>query len=116
MASFLAEKPGLFFTMLDIALEAHIFHTLPLDAARNFRNDVMIISGILLDGARMNIQIKNTVRERVEKVCVVRDHNARFFVLNEKLRQVFDARRIKIVCRLVEKEQVGILNKRKREQ
>src|SRR3989344_4033911 len=64
----------------------------------------------------MHVEVKDAVRERVEKVRVVRNDDDRLLIVDEEFRQMRNACFVEVVGRLVEQKQVGFLDESRSEQ
>jgi len=58
----------------------------------------------------MHVEVQHAVAEGVQEVGVMRNDEARLVVFLQERRKVLDTCMVEIVCRLVEQEQVWLLN------
>ena len=112
LPALLREEVRLVLIFLNLLFKLRIFSILSVNARRDVAKDISIIPGVLLYLPRKDIEIKHSRGECVEEFRIVRDDDAGLRILNEKLREVFDARGVKVVCRLVQEKQVWVLDER----
>ena len=110
VAALLGEEAGLHLAVLNVFLEANIFHPLAFEPILDLKNDVEVVAGVLLHLVRENLEIEHAVRERVQEVRIVGDDDAGFRVFDEEFREVSDALLIEVVRRFIEKQDVRTLD------
>ena len=110
------EKVRLVFVFLNLLFKLGILPILAVNAGRYIGEHIVIISRVLFYLARKDIQIQHAGRKGVKEVRVVRNDDAGFRILYEKLRQMFNARLVQIIRRFIKKKQVWILDEGGRKQ
>lgn len=70
----------------------------------------MIIPEELFDLFREHIEIEDTVSESIQEVRIMRDDDDRLIILCEELCEIPDAFWIEIIRRLVEEEDIRLLD------
>jgi hypothetical protein len=109
LSSLMGKYIGLIFIGLDFFIESRICSVLCFDTALYLLESVIIVSDELLDLAREDIEIENTVGKRVQKLCIMRDDEDRSLVILEKCSHMPDAIGIEIVRGLIEEEDIWVL-------
>lgn len=116
LAALLREEVRLVLVVLDLLRELRVLAILALDTSGDFLEEVEVRAHVLLYLFRMDIEVEDAVRKRVQELCIVRDNETGLLVALEEPRKVLDACGIKVVRRLVQEKQVRVLDKSGREQ
>lgn len=116
LSSFVSKLIGLVFRGLDFFFETGIFSVLGLHLALDFCESIIVISDELFDFACEDIEVEDPVSERIEEFCIMRDHEYCPFVVLQELCHMPDPISIEIIGRLIEEEDVRLLDERAREE
>ena len=116
LPTLLREEARLLSAPLDVPLEPDILHPLALDASGDLGDDIGVGTRVLLDLPRPRVEVEHAIGERVQETRIVGDDDTGFVVLREEGREVRDSRRVEVVRRLVEEEDVGVCDEREGEE
>src|SRR3989338_2841156 len=112
VAALLREVVNLVFVFLNFFGKECVLAIFAFNTRRDILEYIIVVAVVLLHDMRMHIKVKNTSRECIQEICIVRNHDNCFAVFTKVIREMRNTFNVEVVCWFVEQEHISILNER----
>ncbi len=111
-AALVREEIDLVLLVLDLLLHPRVLPLLALDLFLDALEHIVVIARVLVHLVLVRVQVQHAFGEAIQERGIVRDDDARFVVHHQERRKMVDALLIQVVRRLVEQQEIRLLNER----